>query len=502
MLHDLSRRDFVAASTAALAGLGDFAFLGRLPAADDVTKRGAAVAGDAEPLVRLIEDTPRDKVIEKVVGKIHDGTTYNELLSALMLAGVRGIQPRPVGFKFHAVLVVNSAHLASLAAEDRDRWLPLLWAVDNYKSAQERNKTEGDWRMSAVAEDKVPAAHQAKKRFAEAMDAWDEAGADAAVVALGRSEGAAGVYEQLWTYGARDFRDIGHKAIYVANSWRTLQTIGWRHHEPILRSLAYALLDRGRDSNPAKADHAADRPGRANLPRAAKLKDRLIDGKKDDRVSTDVLQALRTAKADDASKQVEELLTKGIHPASIWDGLFLTAGELLMRQPGIVGLHTLTTTNALHFGYETSAEPATRAFLLLQAAAFLTLFRDALPGRGKVGDVKLDALEKADLTKDPIAEILADISKDRKAAAQKTLALLQSDPAQAKPLMHAARRLVFAKGTDSHDYKFSSAVLEDYYALTPTLRPRYLAACTNWLKGSGDRDNGLIKRAREAVSKS
>jgi hypothetical protein len=504
MFRSISRRNFVTASAAgALAGLADFSFLDSLPsAAAAEEKRGVAVSDDVEPLVRLIEDTQRDKVIDKVVEKIHDGTTYNELLSALMLAGVRGIQPRPVGFKFHAVLVVNSAHLASLAAEDKDRWLPLLWAVDNFKASQATNKTQGDWRMPAVAEKEVPASHQAKKRFAEAMDAWDESGADAAIVGLGRSEGASGTYEQLWRYGARDFRDIGHKAIYVANSWRTLQTIGWRHREPILRSLAFALLDRGKDSNPAKADHAADRPGRANLPRAAKLKNKLIDGKKDAKVSTDVLETQRSASADDASKNVETLLNKGVHPSSIWDGLFLTAGELLMRQPGIVGLHCLTATNGLHFGYETTGDPETRAFLLLQAAAFLTMFRDALPGRGKVGTTKLDKLEKAALTKDPITEILADVGKDRSAAASKTLALLERDPAQAKPLMAAARRLIFAKGTDSHDYKFSSAVLEDYYNVAPALRARYLAANTNWLKGTTERDNALIKKARAAVQKS
>src|SRR5262249_49409751 len=341
---------------------------------------------------------------------------------------------------------------------------PLLWSVDNYKASQARNKTEGDWRMKAVAEKDVPAAHQAKKRFAEAMDAWDEDGADAAVVALGRSEGAAGTYEQLWKYGARDFRDIAHKPITVPTPGGTLQQSGGGHREPTLRSLANALLDRGRDSNPAKADHAADRPGRANLPRAAKLKNKLIDGKKDDKVSNEVLQTQRSANAEEASKNVETLLNKDVHPSSIWDGLFLTAGELLMRQPGIVGLHCLTATNALHFGYETTSDPETRAFLLLQAAAFLTMFRDALPGRGKVGTAKLDKLEKSDLTKDPITEILADVGEDRSAAASKTLALLERDPAQARPLMHAARRLIFAKGTDSHDYKFSSAVLEDYYS--------------------------------------
>ena len=62
------------------------------------------------------EDTPRERLIEAVAGRIRDGLGYQPLLAALMLAGVRGIQPRPVGFKFHAVLVVNSAHLASLAA--------------------------------------------------------------------------------------------------------------------------------------------------------------------------------------------------------------------------------------------------------------------------------------------------------------------------------------------------------------------------------------------------
>ena len=65
--------------------------------------------------------------------------------------------------------------------------------------------------------------------------------------------------------------------------------------------------------------------------------------------------------------------------------------------------------------------------------------------------------------------------------------------------MHQARRMIFAKGTDSHDYKFSSAVLEDYHAVVPALRPRFLAASMFNLKGSRDRDNALIGRAREAL---
>ncbi|MGC4054570.1 MAG: hypothetical protein QM757_36285 [Paludibaculum sp.] len=65
------------------------------------------------------------------------------MLAALLLAGVRNIQPRPVGFKFHAVLVVNSAHLASLASPDSDRWLPIFWAIDQFKSSQAADVKRG-----------------------------------------------------------------------------------------------------------------------------------------------------------------------------------------------------------------------------------------------------------------------------------------------------------------------------------------------------------------------
>jgi hypothetical protein len=67
--------------------------------------------------------------------------------------------------------------------------------------------------------------------------------------------------------------------------------------------------------------------------------------------------------------------------------------------------------------------------------------------------------------------------------------------------MAAARRLIFLKGRDSHDYKFSSAALEDYHHATPAWRARFLASSVYWLKGSGDKDNDLVKRARAALEK-
>src|SRR5437016_10757011 len=111
-----------------------------------------------EPVVRLIEDTPREKLFTVVAELMRHGIGYQPLLAGLLLAGVRSIQPRPVGFKFHAVLVVNSAHLASLAAPDSDRWLPLFWALDNFKASQARNQQEGGWFMGPPDEAHLPSA--------------------------------------------------------------------------------------------------------------------------------------------------------------------------------------------------------------------------------------------------------------------------------------------------------------------------------------------------------
>jgi hypothetical protein len=506
----INRRRFVTGSlaAAAAAGLADFGFLNTLPAlaADEAKANPKTVqlSPDIEPLVRLIEDTDREKLLEAVAARIKDGVSYQQLLSAVMLAGVRGIKPRPVGFQFHAVLVINSANLASMAATDKDRWLPLFWALDNFKSSQATNKKSNDgWMMPPVEEAKLAPETEARKRFIAAMDDWDEEGSDRAVVPLARTGSSGEVYELFWRYGARDFRDIGHKAIYVANSWRTLQTIGWRHAEPVLRSLVSALLEHKGD-NPAKGDDVADRPWRENIKRAADFGPNWRTGKVSPEATADFLAALRTANESESCDKVVEMVKKGVSPDSLWDGLFLMAGELIARQPGIVGIHCVTSTNALHFAYQTTANDETRRMMLLQCAAFLALFRKQMSSGGKLPDLKLDGLEKTDAKQDvveAVEEIFNDLKSDMKLAARRTLALVADHPERAEPLMAAARRLLFTKGRDSHDYKFSSAALEDYYAVSPRYAPYYLASSMFNLKGTGHPDNDLIKRTRAALGK-
>lgn len=503
MSSQLSRRRFLqtATTTGALFGLGDLSFLLHLPAVSAAEAKFdpkiVRLHPEIEPLVRLLEETPREGLLEEMARRIQGGLTYQEVLAALLLAGVRNIQPRPVGFKFHAVLVINSAHLASLSSPDSDRWLPIFWALDHFKDSQARDTKEGDWTMEPVDEPAIPPSHRAQQALVEAMNNWDEAAADVAVVGLARTAKPDEIFELFCRFGARDFRDIGHKAIYVANSWRTLQVVGWRHAEPVLRSLAYALLDH-EGENPARRDASADRPWRRNQTLAGQIRSGWLKGKTSESATADFLETLRSGSAAAACDKVVDLLNHGIAPQSIWDALLTSAGELLLRRPGIVALHAVTCTNALHFAFQTSAQEDTRRLLLLQNAAFIPLFRGEPKG---LKNLRLDELAPVlPEAKGPkaIEEIFAEVSDDRLRAARKVLAYLK-DNRDPKDLINSARRLIFLKGRDAHDYKFSSAVLEDYQHLSPGWRERYLAASVFNLRGSGSPDSDLVKRTRAAL---
>ena len=282
---------------------------------------------------------------------------------------------------------------------------------------------------------------------------------------------------------------------------RTLNTIGHEHAEPVLRSLAFALLEHEGDS-PAKRDDKADLPWRHNVERAAKLRADWLTGNVDPAATREMLETLRQANEDEVCEKVVEQVNRGIAPQAIWDALFVGAGELLARQPGIVALHAVTTTNALRYAFDTSANDDTRRMLLLQNAAFVTMFRQAMVARGgKLADQKLDEMQPISLDgggEKAVEEIFANVSGDKKKAAGKVLAYLGSHP-DPTDFITAARVLIFLKGTNAHDYKFSSAVLEDYANISPDWRARYLASSVFNLRGSGAGDNKLVARARAAL---
>lgn len=489
------RRQFFRRGAAAATGAAGLSWLPELSAAEvELPNTAVQFRPEIEPLVRLLETSSREQVIDRVLAKIREGTHYQELLAALFLAGIRNVQPRPsVGFKFHSVLVVHSAHQAAIAASSEHRWTPLLWSIDYFKRAQQSDVKEGDWTMAQPPTEKLPEPQQALKALDVAMSKWDIEAADAAATVVARTATGGQILNLLAKHAARDYRSIGHKSIYLANAYRTLNVIGWQHCEPVVRSLCYAILNHNGEPNPATSDLTADRDGRANWTLVDQLDKHwyTIQSKPvDTRV---VAESLRSATPSEAAKLVVELVKSGTDPNNIYDGIMLASAELVSKQPGIVPLHAVTTSNAIRYLYRQVQDHRVRQWLLLQNASFIPHFRQSAEGRGKLGNNDLLELQAAKDSRTNLDGLFKQIGSNRQAAAETVMSLAQT-PQAAYQLIGRAREMVFLKGNDAHDYKFSSAALEDYYQIEPAWRTRYLAGCSYLLHGESEPTTGLAKR--------
>ena len=261
MARQQTRRRFLqtAATAGAAFGLGHFAALWALgPANADeakVTPDLVRFGPEMEPVVRLIEQTPDDKVVAVMVEQLKNGLPYRHFLAALYLAAIRAARWHGDGIHGydHSAYVVHSAYQLSLDLPASEQLLPAFYALLGFKGGQ---KAYPGKKGTPALRGKVPAAEKAVDELHAAMKDWDAERAERAVVALARSRGSAAVLEPLWHYAGQNWGFIGHMAILVANSVRLLDTIGWQHAEHVLRYVVQGLAGWGKEY----ATHADVRP--------------------------------------------------------------------------------------------------------------------------------------------------------------------------------------------------------------------------------------------------
>ena len=313
----------------------------------------------------------------------------------------------------------------------------------------------------------------------------------------------------LWRYGARDYRNIGHKAIFVANAHRTLQVIGWQHAEPVLRSLVLGLLDFGKQQQ--VNGYALDdqcyggnlRLVKESFPRGSEA---WAADHPDPAATRSILASLREATPAEACADVAGRLAKGQTGAgAVWDAVHLAGAELRLRARGgaaLAAVHAVTSANALHYSYLAAANPRDRFLLLLQAAGWMVQFRTFAATRPEnLRPFVITALEpgeeEAPLERS-LAAIFAEIPSNPDAAAARVFRLGRELPGR-QAFLAAALRLTLAKADEVHYYKYLAALIEDVPLVSPEWQPHLLATTVYYAKGSGDPDATPMKRAREAL---
>ena len=464
---------------------------------------------DLEPLVRLIEQIPRDKAAELLVEQMNRGVPYKQLMAALFLAGVRNVNPRPPGFALHCVFVIHSAHLLGQQAPADSRLLPLFYAIDNFKTAQDRDakQSAGYYTLRALS-GALPAGKDAAAELSSSMETWEVERAERAVAALARSSRASDIVGSLRKYGARDYRNIGHKAIYVANAYRTLDAIGWQHAEPVLRSLVLALLDFGAEQE-VNGYKFEDQCYTANLRRVKDTFRRLpaswTNTNGDTTATRELLTLWRTASPDEICADLTtRLVASKVTAGSVWDAVHLASAELSMRargSAGIVGIHAVTSANALRHAYAASRNPEMQFLLLLQGAGWMGQFRTWAEKRAQLGSARITDLEPSDpagTLDETVAAVYAGIPSNVDVSAARVMRIAR-DAQGRKAFLNTALRTTAAKADEVHYYKYLAALIEDIPQVSAAWQPHLTAGVVYYSKGAGHPDSQVMMRAREAM---
>ena len=452
-------------------------------------------------LHRLIEETPRERVAGELAALIRDGLDHRRTLTALAVATSRRVQPFPhVGFKYHTVLALQSVHLTALNLPDQERWLPVFWALDYFKRAQDQERRQSGWTMGPRPAPVAGTAETARKRLIDALDRWDPEAVDPAILDFARLATPEQLSEILFRYGTRDLRAIGHKTIAVQNVHRLLPIIGPEYAPPVLRSLAAALQNHGYDPNPATRDLPSDRTWREFQAIPGEIPKTWKQGRRDDGARNELVRTLREVSELDAGRTVIDLLKHGVSTDSIWEGLFATAAELVLRRPAVVPVHAQTSANAFHYVFRHARAETTQLLALLQSAAFMPAFRRRV--RNTRPDLRVDELEPLAVPGDgaeALRDAFSELPHDRTAGARKALHYLQHG-GSADALVASARRQLARSGRQSHDYKFTEAALENHRKMAPgAWRDRILSASMAYFTGSATAPSPASRRALQLL---
>lgn len=500
MTSPIPRREFLKFSLATASGVSA---AGRLAAPNFVSAAHLAdspgrIGVDPEilPLVQLLEGTTPDKLIPFAVDQLARGLPYRRLLAATFLQKIRGASS-------HDVWVVHSLHQTGLDLSREDQLLPLMWSLrytpDDHPGI-----------LRPLNEAALPAPAKAAQVFEASLEGNDAPAARAAIVAVARSEGPRAAMERLWRWGAVccGGDNIGHNIIGVANTYRTLEVIGWRYAEPVLQFVTFYT-----DAPKAEAEVSGLNARRAQ-DSVDKLRPDWTGGNSDKGAVLELLAFFREGQVGRACEWAFDGLVAGkLQATTVWDAIFLASAELIVRYEvgSVTGrpLHSMTMANALHYAFRTCSEPETRLRILLEAIHWGCDFYTVERGRGNLRDLRITAIPEVDspaAVTDAVDDVFGRLPPRRgrmrnrtgdDKAMELTYALASKHPHD--QFFQTARQLMCRKALDAHEFKFPVAVFENYEHVSPKWRPHLLAAAVHVLQGPRMEDSPAYLQAREEL---
>jgi hypothetical protein len=322
-----SRREFLSdvgkGMIAAGLGAGLANELGLCPAiAGDEPK--ALSFGTLEPLVALLQETPKDKLLPIIVEKLNSGTDLKRLTAAAAFANARTFGGEDY-FGFHTFMALIPAYQMANELPKERAALPLLKVLyrnAHYTAAVGGPKHQTLGPMSPMDSATAEVVHKA-------VNDGDKAEAERALAAIGRTSPEDALDAAL--LGVEDNHDV-HTIVLPWRAYAMLDVVGRDHAVTLLRQSVRQCAKQCADSKAHNYPH----PERTIVPTLLE-KYKLPKESKGNRAADDawvekMCATILSSSMQQAGEAVAAAISEGFSPEHIGEAISLAANQLVLRQ--------------------------------------------------------------------------------------------------------------------------------------------------------------------------
>lgn len=472
-----------------IAGAGTAAALNLQPAfAWAVETQDKLDFGLREPLVRLMQDTPANRLLPLLAKRLKDGTKLSELVAAAALANARTFGGQDY-IGFHTMMALAPALYMARELPKARQALPVFKVL--YRNTHRIQQHGG--RASEILHRVKPTDQPSESVNGRVLlskirnKQMDAAEATFAAIAQGSVEET---FNEL-LIAVQDKSEV-HRVVLAFRAWALLDVVGRDHAHTMLRqSVRYCV----RSESP-KYDRQ-NKGGRELLPKLLdqyKLLSKPL-GKKpvEDKWIERMSETLFSSAPGRAADAVAAALAEGISPNAVGEAMSLAANQLVLRDAGrrksqarpgkpvgsvhgdSIGVHACDSANAWRNLSKIGNTRNTIACLILGAhqVAFDRTSRggDFLNWQPYPSAKHLDKIKKTS-PKELLRETETAIRENDQARACAAIARYSELEQPARPVFDLLRRFAISEDGALHAEKYFRTVTEEFAATRAAFRWR------------------------------
>lgn len=448
----------------------------------------ALTFGDLEPLVALMQETPLDRFLPRIVEEARRGTSIPKLVSAAALANVRAFGGEDY-IGYHSFMALVPALAMAGEEPSRRQLLPVLKVLyRNAKQIQDQSAHDKD-AIAPIEEgtaESHPGGEELRRLVRERKLAEAERMLDG-MVERGPKDAFCAMQPMI-----QDDLNV-HRVVLVWRAWSMVPLAGPTYAKTLLRQSVRFCVDH--EENMVSKGRPAP-PIRQALP---KLLDQYrLEGKAlgrrqlEDNDLDGLARTIHLGSSEEAAEAVASALAEGFEPTAIADAISMASCRLVLADPGrkaewaspnkpagsvhgdSVGVHAsdsanawrniaavddpkVTITSLIAGAYHTGGSQREPERMPYPMQEDLTSAQDVAPGR------LLDAIDSAIRNRDQrVSSAIARSYVDRGLPVE--------------PLFAVLRRFAISEDGALHAEKYFNTVREEYSALRPAFRGDQIVA--------------------------